>query len=719
MSDINKETEARYTERARELVMRMTLEEKVSQMLHNAPAIPRLGIKEYNWWNEALHGVARAGIATVFPQAIGLAAMFDEEFLKKVADAISTEARAKFNEQQKHSDCGLYKGLTMWSPNVNIFRDPRWGRGHETYGEDPYLTSRMGVAFVKGLQGDDKKYLKTAACAKHFAVHSGPESLRHVFDARVSKQDMYETYLPAFHACIKEAGVEGVMGAYNRVNGEVCCGSEYLLTKLLRTKWGFEGYMTSDCWAIKDFHENHMVTDTPEESVSLAVKNGCDLNCGCIYPYLVQAVKDGYITEECINDSVVRLFTTRMKLGEFDEQTPYSSIPYSVVDSEEMQALNLEASEKSMVLLKNKNGILPLDKTKIKTLGIIGPNADSRKALVGNYEGTASRYVTVSEGIQDYLSGSGVRIYMSEGCDICADRVQSLAEANDRLSEVKTVCEQSDVIIACFGLNADLEGEEGDQSNQFSSGDKVGLKLPGLQADIIKAIYESGKPSILVMLSGSALDLREADENMDAVIQAWYPGALGGRAVAELLFGEYSPEGRLPVTFYRSDEDLPDFEDYSMKNRTYRYMSAKPLYPFGYGLGYTDFDIESVRCDTENITRDGVTVKATVKNIGNYDGATAIQAYVKVQRADAPNPQLKGIAKVTLKKGKKTEITLRLGAEAFALWDENGNFSVKKGGCELYIGEYQPDIRSFELTGKKPYVIKLFADMDINIDSAV
>lgn len=719
MSNINKEAQARYTERAGELVMRMTLEEKASQMLHNAPAIPRLGIKEYNWWNEALHGVARAGIATVFPQAIGLAAMFDEEFLKKVADAISTEARAKFNEQQKHSDCGLYKGITMWSPNVNIFRDPRWGRGHETYGEDPYLTSRMGVAFVKGLQGNDKKYLKTAACAKHFAVHSGPESLRHVFDARVSKQDMYETYLPAFHACIKEAGVEGIMGAYNRVNGEVCCGSEYLLTKLLRTKWGFEGYMTSDCWAIKDFHENHMVTDTPEESVSLAVKNGCDLNCGCIYTYLVQAVKDGYISEECINASVVRLFTTRMKLGEFDEQTPYSSIPYSVVDSEEMQALNLEASKKSMVLLKNKNGILPLDKTKIKKLGIIGPNADSRKALVGNYEGTASRYVTVSEGIQDYLSGSDIRIYMSEGCDICADRVQSLAEANDRLSEVKTVCEQSDVIIACFGLNADLEGEEGDQSNQFSSGDKVGLKLPGLQADIIKAIYESGKPSILAMLSGSALDLREADENMDAVIQAWYPGALGGRAVAELLFGEYSPEGRLPVTFYRSDEDLPDFEDYSMKNRTYRYMSAKPLYPFGYGLGYTDFDIESVRCDTENITRDGVTVKATVKNIGNYDGATAIQAYVKVQRADAPNPQLKGIEKVALKKGEKTEITLRLGAEAFALWDEDGNFSVKKGGCELYIGEYQPDIRSFELTGKKPYVIKLFADMDINIDSVV
>lgn len=719
MSGINKETTSIYKQRAEALVAKMTLEEKVSQMLHNASAIPRLGIKAYNWWNEALHGVARAGIATVFPQAIGLAATFDEKFLEQVADAVSTEARAKFNEQQKHGDNGLYKGLTMWSPNVNLFRDPRWGRGHETYGEDPYLTSRMGVAYIKGLQGNDKKYLKTAACAKHFAVHSGPEALRHSFNAEVSKQDLYETYLPAFYSCINEAEVEGVMGAYNRVNGEVCCGSEYLLTELLRKKWGFEGYMTSDCWAIKDFHENHRVTETPEESVALAVKNGCDLNCGCMYPYLLQAVKDGIISEDYITSSVIRLFTVRMKLGEFDEDTPYSAIPYDAVDSKEMQALNLNAARKSLVLLKNKNSLLPLDSSSIKTLGIIGPNANSRKALVGNYEGTASQYITVTEGIQEYLAKKDIRIYTSEGCDICADRVQELAEANDRLSEVKTVCEHSDVVIACFGLNAELEGEEGDQSNQFSGGDKLGLKLPGLQNEIIRAIYESGKPVVLVLLSGSAVDLREADENIDAIVQAWYPGALGGRAIAQLLFGEYSPEGRLPITFYRSDDDLPEFEDYSMKNRTYRYITSEPLYPFGYGLGYTEFSVENVSCNTTFITDNGIEVRATVANLGEYDSTATIQAYVKAERDGTPNPQLKGIAKIKLKKNESGEVAIKLGKEAFALWNENGSFGIEKGSYTLYIGEYQPNKRSHELTGKSSVAIKLIAENTIVIDSAI
>ncbi len=721
MSSIKQETLSEYRRRAEELVSRMTLEEKVSQMLHSAPAIPRLGIKEYNWWNEALHGVARAGIATVFPQAIGIAATFDESLTEEIASAISTEARAKFNEQQKYNDAGLYKGLTMWSPNINIFRDPRWGRGHETYGEDPYLTSRMGVAFVKGLQGNDEKYIKAAACAKHFAVHSGPESLRHVFDAKVSKQDMYETYLPAFYACIKEADVEGIMGAYNRVNDEPCCGSEYLLTNLLRGKWGFSGYMTSDCWAIKDFHENHMVTNSPEESVALAVKNGCDLNCGCTYPFLIDAVRDKLLSEDYITESVVRLFTTRFKLGEFDksEDNAYSSIPYSAVDSSEMRALNLKAARKSIVLLKNENRILPLDKNKISSIGIIGPNADSRKALIGNYEGTASRYITVSEGIQDYLSDTDIRVYASEGCHLYADRVQSLAEANDRLSEVKTVCEKSDVVIACFGLDACLEGEEGDQSNQFASGDKVGLKLPGLQNDIIKAIYESGKPTVLVMLAGSAIDLRDADANIPAIIQAWYPGALGGKAVAELLFGEYSPEGRLPITFYRSDEDLPDFEDYSMKNRTYRYITSKPLYPFGYGLGYTDFNIEDVKCDTHTITQRGVTVNISIKNNGRYDSSATLQLYVKAERKGTPNAQLKKITKAFVPKDGKSDVTVTLPIDAFALWDENGVFGVLQGEYTLYVGEYQPDERSFELTGKRSSAIKLRANEDTIIDSAV
>ncbi len=721
MSNISEKALASYRKRAEELVSKMTLEEKVGQMLHNAPAIPRLGIKEYNWWNEALHGVARAGVATVFPQAIGLAATFDEELLQKTANAIAEETRAKYNMQQKYGDAGLYKGLTMWSPNINIFRDPRWGRGHETYGEDPYLTSRLGVAFVKGLQGDDENYLKAAACAKHFAVHSGPESLRHVFNAEVSKQDMYETYLPAFKACIEEAGVEGVMGAYNRTNGEACCGSEYLLTKLLRGKWGFDGYMTSDCWAIRDLHENHRITDSAEESVALAVNNGCDLNCGSIYPHLIQAVADGLVTEAQITESVVRLFTTRMKLGEFDaaENIPYSKIPFTAVNTKEMKALNLEVAKKCLVLLKNKDNMLPIDKSSIKTIGIIGPNADSRRALVGNYEGTASRYTTIQQGIEEYLSDTDVRIFASEGCHLHLDRIQGLAEENDRLAEVKAVCEESDVVIACFGLDSSLEGEEGDTGNQFASGDKVGLKFPGLQEDTIRVIAESGKPVILIVLAGSALDLRYADENIPAVIQGWYPGAEGGRAVAELIFGEYSPEGKLPLTFYRSDEDIPDFEDYSMKGRTYRYMSVDALYPFGFGLSYTDFELENIVADTNIITKNGVSVTATVKNTGNYDGGAVIEAYIKANRQGTPNAQLKNIKKVQLKKGEAKEITLNIPQEAFALWGEDDNFAVLKGEYTLYVGFSQPDNRSCELMGKRPCEIKFNAENDEVLDSAI
>ena len=578
----NKVKNDEYQNRAKELVSQMTLEEKVFQMLHNAPAIDRLNVKAYNWWNEGLHGVARAGIATVFPQAIGLAAAFDEDMMEVLGDAIATEGRAKFNMQQEFSDTDIYKGLTFWAPNVNIFRDPRWGRGHETYGEDPYLTSRLGVRFVEGLQGHDENYLKAAACAKHFAVHSGPEDIRHSFDAKASVQDMYETYLPAFKALVKEAKVEAVMGAYNRTNGEPCCGSKTLLKDILRDTWGFEGHVVSDCWAIKDFHEYHKVTSGPVESVALAVNNGCDLNCGNIFIYLLEAVKEGKLKEEQLDTAVTRLFATRMKLGLFEEQDkiPFNQIPYEVVDSNEMKELNLSVAKKCLVLLKNQGNILPLDKSKLKTVGIIGPNANNRRALEGNYEGTASRYVTVLEGFQDYL-GDDVRILTSVGCHMHKPRVGGLGIENDRISEVKGVCKSSDVIIAVMGLDSGLEGEEGDQGNEYASGDKPHINLPGLQEEVLKAIYESGKPAILILLSGSALAVNWADENIPAIIQGWYPGAQGGRAIAEMVFGECVPEGKLPITFYRSTEELPEFTDYAMKDRTYRYMKNEALYPFG------------------------------------------------------------------------------------------------------------------------------------------
>ena len=466
---------------ARELVSQMTLEEKASQLRYDSPAIPRLGIPAYNWWNEALHGVARAGVATSFPQAIGMAAAFDEELLRTVGDAVATEGRAKYNEYAKHHDRDIYKGLTFWSPNVNIFRDPRWGRGHETYGEDPYLTSRMGVAYVEGLQGTagdgEGEYLKTAACAKHFAVHSGPEGLRHEFNAVAGKKDMYETYLPAFEACVKEGEVEAVMGAYNRTNGEPCCGSNTLIRGILRGEWGFEGHFVSDCWAIKDFHEHHCVTKTPEESAAMALKAGCDVNCGVTYLHLLKAYEQGLVTEEEITKAAERLFTTRYMLGCFTE-TEYDKIPYEVVECREHLELAQKIAREGMVLLKN-DGTLPLQKDRLKTIGVIGPNADSRSPLVGNYHGTSSRYITMLEGIQDAV-GEDVRVFYSEGCHLYKDRVEGLGWRQDRISEALTVAEHSDVVILCLGLDETLEGEEGDTGNSYASyysSEKLNIKL--------------------------------------------------------------------------------------------------------------------------------------------------------------------------------------------------------------------------------------------------
>lgn len=695
----NQEKIDKMKERAKELVAEMTLEEKVFQMVHTAPAIERLHIKAYNWWNEGLHGVARAGVATVFPQAIAMAAAFNADMMEEVGDAVSTEARAKFNVQQEFGDTGIYKGLTFWAPNVNIFRDPRWGRGHETYGEDPYLTGRLAVRFIEGMQGHDENYLKVAACAKHFAVHSGPEDLRHEFNAEVSKQDLYETYLPAFEACVKEAKVETVMGAYNRTNGEPCCGSQTLLQDILRGEWGFDGHVTSDCWAIRDFYLNHHVTSTPEESAALAVRNGCDLNCGNLFTHLLQAVKQGLITEQAIDRAVVRLFTTRMKLGLFDsrEQVPFHTISYRNVDSKEMRELNLRAARECLVLLKNENHLLPLDRSKVHTIGIIGPNADNRKALVGNYEGTSSRYVTTLEGFQDYL-GDEIRIFYSEGCHLYKDKI-GMGERNDRISEVQAICKESDVIIACMGLDPGLEGEAGDKGNHFASGDKPDLLLPGIQEEVLQVIAECGKPVILLLNSGSALAVDWAQEHIPAIMQCWYPGAQGGRAIAEAVFGEYSPSGKLPVTFYKRTQKLPEFTDYSMKERTYRYLTTEPLYPFGYGLSYTDFRISDMKLSGK--PSEGVEVSVKVRNAGTMTAKEVLQVYVKAERENTPNAQLKSFCKLTLAPGEERRVTLFLKPEAFALCNEEGKKEILPGRYTVYAGDMQPDSRSRELSGKE------------------
>ncbi|MBU3099799.1 MULTISPECIES: glycoside hydrolase family 3 C-terminal domain-containing protein [Clostridium] len=692
-----------FEDRAKDLVSKMTLFEKVSQMTYNSAAIDRLSVPSYNWWNEALHGVARAGVATMFPQAIGMAATFDEELIYQVAGVISTEGRAKYNESQRKKDHDIYKGLTFWAPNINIFRDPRWGRGHETYGEDPYLTGRLGVAFIKGLQGNDKRYMKSAACAKHFAVHSGPEAKRHSFNAVVSKKDLRETYLPSFKEAVKEANVEAVMGAYNRTNGEACCGSKTLLNDILRDEWGFKGHITSDCWAIKDFHEGHGITSNAVESVALAVNNGCDLNCGNMYLNLYLAYKEGMVTEETIDKSVIRLMNTRMKLGMFDDPTnvPFAKIPYEENDSKEHLELALDVSRKTMVLLKNEDNILPLDKNKIKSIAVIGPNANSRDALIGNYYGTSSKYVTVLEGLQQVVN-QDTRVYYAQGCHLFKDKVENLAMPEDRIAEAVSVAQRSDVVVMCLGLDANIEGEEGDDSNAQAGGDKMDLNLPGLQQKLLEEVYKTGKPIILVLLSGSALAINWADEHIPAIVQAWYPSAQGGKAIASLIFGEYSPSGKLPVTFYKSTQELPDFEDYAMKNRTYRYMENEALYPFGYGLSYSKFEYSNLRISKSEIeVNETVNLSVTVKNIGQYEGDETVQLYLKDVDATVvvPKYQLKGIKNVSLKPSEEKEVSFELTPRQMALIDDEGKCILEPGLFEVFVGGSQPDKRSKELTG--------------------
>ncbi|MCL2224815.1 MAG: glycoside hydrolase family 3 C-terminal domain-containing protein [Defluviitaleaceae bacterium] len=680
------------------MVSQMTLEEKVSQMLHYAGEVERLNIPSYNWWSEALHGVARAGTATMFPQAIAMAATFDKELLKQVADVTATEGRAKYHAFSKEGDRDIYKGLSFWSPNINIFRDPRWGRGHETYGEDPYLTAELGVAFIEGIQGEDKNSLKAIACAKHFAVHSGPEADRHSFDAICDPYDLWNTYLPQFEAAVY-AGVESVMGAYNRLLGEPCCGSQLLLVDILRGKWQFDGHVVSDCWAIEDFHKHHHVTDNPIDSVALAVQKGCDLCCGDVMVMAVEAVQSGKLAEADIDRSVERLLVSRMKLGLLGakENKKYTSIPYEVVDCEEHNELNLEVTRRSPILLKN-NGALPLDFKALKKIAVIGPNADSRRALEGNYNGTATRYVTVLDGIRQVAAKTGTQVLFSEGCHLFKEKTSVLAKENNRLSEAVIAAKESDAIVLVLGLDADIEGEEGDTGNEFASGDKIDINLVGRQQLLLEKVTEAaaGKPVILVMITGSAMAINYADEHCAGIIQAFYPGALGGQAIAEIICGKVNPSGKLPVTFYRSTNDLPEFWNYSMHNRTYRYYHGETLYPFGFGLSYTTFALDGLE-----VAADNKSVAVKIKNTGKKAGREVVQVYVS-----SPNQKEKyrlvGVAPISLAANKFKKITIELAADTYSRRDWKGDLYTLEGEHTLHVGICQPDSRSIALTGAEP-----------------
>lgn len=671
-------------ERAEDLVDRLTTAEQAAQLIYDAPAVERLGIPAYNWWNEGLHGAARAGIATMFPQAIGLAAMFDQNAVKRAGEVVSTEQRAKHNEFAKHGDRDIYKGLSIWSPNINIFRDPRWGRGQETYGEDPFLTAELGKAFVNGLQGDDKEHLRTAACAKHFAVHSGPEATRHSANAVANAHDIEDTYIPAFRALVQDAEVESVMGAYNRVNGEGACASKFLQGKL--KEWGFNGHFVSDFGALADFHTNHGLTASAAETAAVALKGGCDLNAGRVYEKLMDALEAGMITEADIRKACVKVMRTRIRLGMLDEHTPYDNIPYTVVACPEHKALALDYARKSMVLLKN-NGILPLDASKYQTIGVIGPNANSRAALEGNYSGTADRYITFLEGIQDAFDG---RVLCAEGCHLYKDRMSGLARENDRLAEAETVAEQSDLVILCVGLDAYIEGEEGDAGNEFASGDKIDLRLPDPQRLLVSRIMEKGKPVIIVSAVGSAINV-EAD--CDAVIHTWYPGQSGGKALADILFGKVSPSGKLPVTFYADADQLPAFDDYSMTGRTYRYTRENILYPFGYGLTYS-------RTSLSDLVVDGKQATLNITNTGGVDTDDVVQFYLKDDsECAAPYPTLCGFVRVHLTAGETQSVSVEIPELAFTSVDADGVRAVRGKNYVLYAGTCQPDPLSEKLTG--------------------
>jgi beta-glucosidase len=697
------------SDRVDDLVSRLSLQEKADQMLHEAPAIPRLGIPAYNWWNECIHGVARAGLATVFPQAIGLAAMWSAERLREIAEAIADEARAKHHEYLRHDDHGIYKGLTFWSPNINIFRDPRWGRGHETYGECPYLTGRLAVVFCKALQGTDERYLKLVATPKHYAVHSGPEGLRHGFDAVVGEKDLRETYLPAFHACVTEAKAYSVMTAYNRTNGEPCSGSTMLLRKILRGEWAFDGFVVSDCWAIKDFHESHKVTTSFEESAAMAVKAGCDLNCGCTYGHIPKAVEQGLLREEEVDTCIKRLFLARMRLGMFDppERVPFASIPYETNRCERHVELARTAARESIVLLKNERALLPLSKD-LRSLAVIGPNAYDPEVLHANYFGVTSQAMTPLDGIRAAVSTS-TKIWYTDGCKRLGTKTDGLGRAGN-LSEALSMAERADTVVLCLGLSADIEGEQGDAGNSEAAGDKVDLRLTGLQNVLLEAVVAVGKPTVLVVVSGSPLDLTWAHDRVGAIVQAFYPGEQGGAAIADVLFGDYNPGGRLPVTYPRSVADLPPFADYAMKGRTYRYLEREPLYPFGYGLSFTSFRYSEIAVSKRRIAAgESVVVSAVVENTGSRSGDEVVQLYVEDVEASCvvPRRELRGFKRVALQPREARRIAFSLSPRDLSLIDDGGRRVLEPGLFRLSVGGSQPDARSVELTGARPLVAEL------------
>lgn len=822
-----------FEKKAKELVALMTLEEKVGQMNYESPAIKRLGIPEYNWWNECLHGVGRAGKATVFPQAIGLSAMFDKNQMSKISEIISDEARAKHHEFASRGKRGIYQGLTYWTPNINIFRDPRWGRGMETYGEDPYLAGELAVRFIKGLQGDDPNYLKLVATAKHFAVHSGPEIDRHRFNAEPSAQDFLNTYSPHFEKVVKEANVYSVMCAYNSYFGEPCCGSKKL-SSLLRDDWGFEGYIVSDCWAIRDFYDKgaHEISANAKEASAMAVKAGTDLNCGNSYPALVQAVKDGLITEAELDVSLERLMVARLKLGLFAPEgaVKYETIPYDVVDSEKHRLAALETARKSMVLLKNDNNTLPLNKSKIKKIAVIGSNADDLEVLLGNYNGYPEEPITPLKGLQNKLPNAEV-VYAT-GCKLAeglpvfeaipstvlfTDKTKSTAglkaEYYDNISfegtpkhtrvdktvyftwrttppfpdiaydaysvrwtgilsvnktgnyalggeafssiqlflddkllierkdvhhpkklyeyvklqagknykirfecvqdntehslmhllwespkdnleqEALDIAKDADAVVLCMGISPLLEGEEMKvKVDGFSGGDRVNTKLPRTQTDLIKKIQSLGKPTILVLLNGSALSINWENENIPAIIEAWYPGQAGGTAIADVIFGDYNPAGRLPVTFYKSINDIPTFSDYDMKGKTYRYFKGDPLYEFGYGLSYTKFKYGNFKTPENLEAGNEFTIEVDVENVGALKGEEVIQLYIENPNADEYNPHktLVAFERVSFEPKEKKTLKFNIKKEQLSIVNNEGEKIIQPGAYKISVGGAQP-----------------------------
>ena len=696
------DTSLPFEARAADLVGRLTLDEKVAQMQDRAPAIPRLGIPAYNWWNEALHGVARSGLATVFPQAIGLAATWNDSLMFQVATVISDEARAKHQEYVRQDSRARYQGLTFWSPNINIFRDPRWGRGQETYGEDPFLTGTLAVQFIRGMQGDDSTYLKTIATVKHFAVHSGPEPDRHIFNAVVSERDLHETYLRAFAMGIQDGPAWSIMCAYNRLYGKAACGSDLLLDDVLRGRWGFKGYVVSDCGAIDDIYERHRIVQTAAEAAALGVNSGTDLECGDTYASLVTAVQQGLITEARIDTAVTRLFLARMKLGMFDppDMVRWAQIPFSVLDDSAHRALARQAARESIVLLRNRHHTLPLSKS-LRTIAVIGPDADDPRMLLGNYHGEPADPVTPLRGIREALPGA--RVIYARGADLAegysglerapgsAPAAADSESAASLDSAAVQAAEQADAVVLFLGLTANLEGEEMRLDVPgFKGGDRTTIDLPAPQKALLERIVKVGKPTVLVLMSGSALAVTWAQRQVNAIVEAWYPGQAAGSAIADVLFGDYNPAGRLPVTFYRSTADLPPFGDYAMAGRTYRFFTGKPLYAFGYGLSYTKFTYSHLTTSAKTLAAsDSLSVAVDVKNDGKVRGDEVVQLYVRHEGSRVPRPRLdlRGYRRITLDPGQSRRVSFTLSGASLAWWDSTAQrWTVEQDRVRLQVG---------------------------------